>query len=100
MIHRIQYVPGQTLRHIPSRIEVSKNTGMLLLSDYSEEHESEADWYGAALLVPRGSLAHYRARRHTTSEIAAIFGVSETLCEWRLRMTGVEIQLQRAQGFR
>ncbi len=88
------------LKHIPSRIEVSKNTGMLLLSDYSDEHESEADWYGAALLLPRDALAHHRARRHTISEIAAIYGVSETLCEWRLRMTGVEIQLLRAQGFR
>jgi Zn-dependent peptidase ImmA (M78 family) len=86
------------LRHLPSRVEVSKNTGMLLLSDYSDDHELEADWHGAALLLPRAALTHYRARRNTVTEIAALYGVSEQLCEWRLRMTGVDIQLRRTHG--
>jgi len=86
------------LKHLPSRVEVSKNTGMLLLSDYSDDHESEADWHGAALLLPRIALTHHQARRKTISEIAALYGVSDPLCEWRLRMTGVDIQLRRSQG--
>jgi hypothetical protein len=29
------------------------------------------------------------------SKIAEHYGVSPALCEWRLRMTGVEVQLRR-----
>jgi len=86
------------LKHVPSRVEVSKNTGLLLLSDYSEDQEHEADWLAAALLLPREALAHHRARRSTISEIAELYGLSEKLCEWRLRTTGVDIQLRRAYG--
>lgn len=84
------------LRHAPARVEVSQKTGLFLLSDYSDEQEQEADWHGAALLLPRDALAHYRVRRKTSADIAAIYGVSEALCDWRLRMTGVDIQLRRA----
>jgi len=96
-MHEIAHVE---LRHVPNRVEVSKATGLLLLSDYSDEQELEADWYGGTLLLPRNVLSYYRARRRTASEIAALFGVSEALCEWRLRMTGVEIQLQRVRNMR
>jgi Zn-dependent peptidase ImmA (M78 family) len=86
------------LRHLPSRIEVSKNTGLLLLSDYSDDQEAEADWYGAALLLPRTALAHYRVRKKNTADIATMYGVSNQLCEWRLRMTGVDLQMRRSYG--
>ena len=86
------------LKHVPARVEVSKSTGLLLLSDYSDDQELEADWLAAALLLPRDALAHHRARRSTISEIAELYGVSEKLCEWRLRMTGVDIQLRRTFG--
>ena len=67
-----------------------------LLSDYSEEQE--ADWYGAALLLPRSALVHHRSRGVTAADIADLYGVSGSLCEWRLRMTGVEIQVLRSRG--
>ncbi|MGH6978523.1 MAG: ImmA/IrrE family metallo-endopeptidase, partial [Brevundimonas sp.] len=35
------------LNHVPVRVDVSP-TGLLLLSDYSDEQEAEADWLGAA----------------------------------------------------
>ena len=34
----------------------------------------------------------------TASEIASHFGVSVPLRKWRLRMTGVEIQMRRSRG--
>jgi hypothetical protein len=85
------------LRHVPVRVEVSE-TGLLLLSDYSDEQEQEADWLGAALLLPRDGLVQQRSARKSTAEIAAYYGVSTALCEWRLRMTGVDIQMQRARN--
>lgn len=95
LMHEVAHLE---LKHVPSRVEISKKTGMLLLSDYSDDQELEADWHGAALLLPRDAIAHHRARRKTIMEIAEIYGVSEPLCEWRLRMTGVDIQLRRAHG--
>lgn len=83
------------LRHVPARVDVSVS-GMLLLSEYSEESEAEADWLSGALLLPREALMHHRSRSESAANIARVFGTSEQLCEWRLRMTGVDIQLKRA----
>ena len=85
------------LKHVPARVEVSP-TGMLLLSDYSEESEAEADWLAAAMLLPREALIARRRSGETIGDIATVFGTSEQLCEWRLRMTGVDVQLRRAAG--
>lgn len=82
------------LMHAPARVEVS-GTGLILLSDYSDDQEEEADWYAGAMLLPRDALIHHRARAQSASDIAIIYGVSTALCEWRLRMTGVDIQLKR-----
>ena len=92
LMHELAHIE---LRHSPARVEVSL-TGMLLLSDYSDEQEQEADWFGAALLVPRDGLMKLRAARKTPTEIAAHFGVSEALCQWRIHSTGVDTQLRRA----
>ena len=70
---------------------------MLLLSDYSEEQEQEADWHGAALLLPRDGLLQMRAQKNSAIDIANHYGVSEALCEWRLRMIGIDIQIRRAR---
>jgi Zn-dependent peptidase ImmA (M78 family) len=82
------------LKHVPVRVDVSPS-GMLLLSEYSDEGEAEADWLASALLLPRDILMRYRRRGDSVFQIASAFGTSEQLCEWRLRMTGVDIQLRR-----
>lgn len=87
------------LRHQPARVDVSP-TGMLLLSEYSDTDEAEADWLAAAMLLPRDALMHYRRRGHSVAAIAQTFGTSEQLCEWRLRMTGVDTQLRRLGALR
>ena len=80
------------LDHVPASVQVSSG-GLVLLSDYSDEQEEEADWLGGALLLPQAALLHYRSAGETASEIAHRFGVSIDLCEWRCRMTGVEKRL-------
>jgi Zn-dependent peptidase ImmA (M78 family) len=92
LMHELAHIE---LRHSPARVEVSES-GFLLLSDYSDEQEQEADWFGAALLLPRDGLVRLRAARKSPAEIAAHYGVSEQLCQWRLRTTGVETQMSRA----
>ena len=85
------------LRHTPGRVEVS-DSGIFLLSDYSDDQEQEADWYAGAMLLPRDALWHHRSRAKSTEDIAKLYGVSSALCEWRLRMTGIDIQLKRMRG--
>jgi Zn-dependent peptidase ImmA (M78 family) len=94
LMHELAHIK---LGHAAARVEVSKS-GLLLLSDYSDEQEQEADWYAAALLLPREALVEMRVRQKTATEIAKHYGVSESLCEWRLRMTGVDVQLRRGRG--
>jgi Zn-dependent peptidase ImmA (M78 family) len=94
LMHELAHIQ---LKHNPSRVEVSK-LGLLLLSDYADEQEQEADWHAAALLLPRDGLLQMRASQLSVGQIADYYGVSEALCEWRLRMTGVDVQVRRARG--
>lgn len=91
LMHELAHVE---LMHTPVRVEVAKS-GLLLLSDYSDEQEQEADWLAGAYLVPRAGLVYMRLRHKEIREIASYYGVSPALCEWRLRITGVEIQMRR-----
>jgi hypothetical protein len=50
------------------------------------------------MLLPRETLIAWRRRGESIPAIAAAFGVSEQLCEWRVRMTGVDVQLKRVGG--
>lgn len=93
LMHELAHI---ILKHVPARVEIS-SSGLLLLSDYSEDAEAEADWLAAAMLLPRDSLIARRRRGETIAAIAAAFGTSEQLCEWRVRMTGVDVQLRRAE---
>lgn len=90
LMHELSHI---RLGHIPASVQLSQ-TGMLLLSDYGDDQEDEADWLMGALLLPRAALLHYRHQGSDIAEIAATFGVSEELCLWRVRMTGVNAQLR------
>ena len=87
------------LDHEPGRIDVSKK-GYLLLSSYEKEQEDEADWLSASLLVPREGLRRAYRSSQDPHVLAARFGVSTKLLQWRLRMTGILVQTRRARGHR
>jgi Zn-dependent peptidase ImmA (M78 family) len=89
-MHELSHID---LCHAPSRVEVSP-TGLLLLSDYSEEQEQEADWLAATMLLPRDGLIVWRSKGAQSSEIADYYGVSVALTGWRLRTTGIDVQLR------
>jgi len=62
--------------------------------------EDEATWLGAALLVPReGALIMLKAD-WLVSEIAEHFGVSESLCRWRITQCGIDRQVERWRRYR
>lgn len=87
------------LDHKPGRIDVSEQ-GLLLLNTFDKEQEEEANWLAGAILVPReGLLMVYRQLRNAAAT-ARQFEVSSKLVNWRLRMTGVLAQMQRAAKWR
>jgi hypothetical protein len=90
LMHELSHV---RLGHIPASVQMS-DTGLLLLSDYSEAQEEEADWLMGALLLPRSALLTFRSQGLGLDQIAQKFRVSDELCRWRLRMTGVEAQMR------
>lgn len=92
LMHEISHVE---LKHVPTRVDIS-DSGILLVSEYPEDAEAEADWLSSAMLLPRDALLFHRTNGASPDEIARIFGVSRALCEWRLRMTGVDVQRRRA----
>lgn len=96
LMHELAHV---LLGHVPARVDVSAS-GLLLLSDYSDDQESEADWLMAAMLLPRDALMARRMRGMSAAQIAEEYGVSESLCNWRLRMTGVDVQVRRSARYR
>jgi len=62
---------------------------------WNPEVEAEANWLGAALLVPRAGALDMAKSDWTTEEIAAHYGVSEALCRWRISQSGIAYQVQR-----
>lgn len=93
IMHEVAHI---VLNHVAVRVDVSA-TGILLVSEFSEDDEAEADWLAGTLLLPRDALRQHRQRGQTIAQIAAIFGVSIQLCEWRIRMTGVDVQMRRTR---
>jgi len=94
LMHEIAHI---VLKHVAVRVDMSAG-GILLVSEYSEDDESEADWLAGTLLLPRDTLKYYRELGMSSTQIAKRFGVSNQLCEWRIRMTGVDVQMRRAKS--
>jgi Zn-dependent peptidase ImmA (M78 family) len=60
---------------------------------WDREREDEASWMGATLLLPRRGMLTLLDRGDDVDHIAANFGVSVPLANWRIQMTGVRRQL-------
>jgi Zn-dependent peptidase ImmA (M78 family) len=83
------------LEHAPTAIVTSDGQRY-----WNTEFEQEANWLGAALLIPRdGALTMAKSGR-TIAEIATRYGVSEILCRWRMGQSGVTQQIQRWRSYR
>jgi Zn-dependent peptidase ImmA (M78 family) len=95
LVHELAHIQ---LNHLPGRVDIS-DSGLMLLSDYPDDQEQEADWLAAAILLPRDGIFKYRSQGWTAELIAREYGVSMQLVEWRLRMTGVETQIKRSTQF-
>jgi Zn-dependent peptidase ImmA (M78 family) len=70
------------------------------MRSYDQKDEDEANWLAWALLLPREGLLSCKNSRLTVPQIAERYGVTDTLVNFRLRMTGVEAQFKAASRHR
>lgn len=85
------------LNHEPGKMVLSQD-GSMIMRSYDQKQEEEANWLGWCLLLPREALERAARRRLATAQIAEMYGVSEQLATYRLRMTGVDVQFRRARS--
>lgn len=94
LMHELSH---HVLRHVPARVDIFTETGMLILSDFSQEQEDEANWLSGCLLAPRIALTRLRSQGKTVPEIAEVLGISDEMSRWRVRMTGIDSQFKYAR---
>lgn len=94
LMHELAHV---LLGHTPTRVDVSADL-QLLLRTHDQNQEEEAAWLSGCLLLPRPTLLAVQ-RIRPTRELASQFGVSLEMMQYRLRVTGVEIQGRRSSHY-
>jgi hypothetical protein len=86
------------LSHVLLEHEPTPALGAGGCREWSRGEEAEADWLGAALLVPREGALDWMTRDGDVQRGAEHFGVSIELFRWRVNHTGVGRQLARTHG--
>lgn len=86
------------LSHQPATVVMSQD-GSFVMRSYDQMQEDEANWLAWCILLPREALLRCRRLNLSVAEIGQEYDVTETLVNFRLRMTGVESQM-RATGAR
>jgi Zn-dependent peptidase ImmA (M78 family) len=70
----------------------------IFLRHYDKSQEEEADWLAGTLLLNRDSLFRIAFSKMVPSEAAKEYGVSESLLQMRLNITGVRAIQRRKYG--
>ncbi len=96
IVHELAHL---ILGHEPARLIMSHD-GSFVMRSYDQKDEDEANWLAWALLLPREALLACRRQNLTALEIANQFGVTDTLVNFRLRMTGVDAHIKAASRYR
>jgi Zn-dependent peptidase ImmA (M78 family) len=85
------------LEHEPTKLVLSQD-GSLVMRSFNPKQEEEANWLAWCLLLPREALVSSLKRRLSVPEIADSFGVSQTLVNFRVQMTGAQMQIKRSSA--
>ena len=84
------------LDHKPATVILSQD-GTLVMRSYDQKQEDEANWLAWCLLLPRDALTRCARGALSIDAIAEQYGVSKTLVNFRLRVTGVQAQIRSYQ---
>jgi Zn-dependent peptidase ImmA (M78 family) len=91
LVHEIAHV---LLGHSPTRVDVTADQ-QLLLRTHDPQQEDEAAWLAGCLLLPRPALLLIARNGGMSGDVARRYGVSVDMLTYRLRVTGVEMQVRR-----
>lgn len=69
--------------------------GDLMMREYDEKQEAEADWLAGTLLLPRKALEHIKYNRIPNEDVLQFYRVSTQLFNYRCRMTAINRQYSR-----
>ncbi len=83
------------LAHVILEHEAAPAIGVGGCRHWDGRQEAEADWLGAALLVPRAGALAWMLESDDADSGAENFGVSVELFRWRINHTGVLRQVQK-----
>lgn len=67
--------------------------------NWNDDMEDEAQWLGGALLIPEEAALSIARRNLPLDHAAALYGVSDKMVSWRLRITGAFKRLDRTRQF-
>ena len=83
------------LDHQPATLIVSPDLDIAMRS-FDPNQEDEANWLSWCLLLPREALLDAKRRGLSAAQIAARYGVTENLVNFRVQKTGVLAQFRAA----
>ena len=93
LMHELAHI---IIGHEPSWASETEG-GVMILSSFDRNKEDEANWLSGALLLPREALLHIRRRRIADEVACEEYGCSQDMLTYRLRVTGVDIQMNRSR---
>jgi len=88
-MHELSHI---ILEHQPSIDEDLKSLG-LLLRNYDEIHENEANWLGGCLQIPFDGLVTALLKGKSNEEIALQYGASIDMVKFRANKSGARQKL-------
>jgi hypothetical protein len=91
IVHELAHV---LLDHAPSKVILSPD-GSVVMRTFDAREEDEAGWLSGCLLLPRVALVLAFRRGLPVEQIAAEYGTTEVLVNYRARITGVAAQTSR-----
>jgi Zn-dependent peptidase ImmA (M78 family) len=96
LMHELAHI---ILGHRPAKMFLSAGASGIPLRSHDREQEDEAAWLAGCLLLPRPALLAIGKGRMPQSEACAKFGVSHDLLNYRLNVSGVNVQLRRGRAY-
>lgn len=96
LMHELSHIILGHELYEPSYLE----NDVFLHGNFSEENEAEADWLGAALLLPRPALVAILESGIVPEVARNTYNVSKQMYDYRMRITGVPFQMANRKNRR
>lgn len=90
IMHELSHI---LLGHNPIEMMLFSQSEEIVLREYDQTLEEEANWLSGSLLLPREALLHISRNRINNADACRIYGVSNDLLDYRINITGVNVQV-------